>query len=49
MINMRGYLGSTALSRAAIGGHLECVRALLDREDIDANIARMRRNNIPYI
>lgn len=39
IINTRGYLGNTALSRAARGGHLECVKLLLDRDEIDPDIA----------
>ena len=38
-INKRGYLGNTALSRAARGGHLECVINLLKMPNIDPNIA----------
>ena len=37
-INHRGYLGNTALSRAARGGHVRCVEALLSRPEIDPNI-----------
>ena len=38
-VNTRGYLGNTALSRAARGGHVECVIALLRMSDINPNIA----------
>ena len=43
LVNTRGFLGSTALSRAARGGHLECVRTLLDREDIDPDIPNEKK------
>ena len=38
LINTKGYLGNTALSRAARGGFVECVQHLLDFPDIDPNI-----------
>lgn len=37
-VNARGYIGNTALSRAARGGHLDCVKALLAATLIDPNI-----------
>jgi len=42
-VNARGHLGNTALGRAARGGHSECVKILLEREDIDANIANEKK------
>lgn len=38
-INLRGYIGNTAISRAARGGHVECVEALLGASKINPNIA----------
>lgn len=38
-VNTRGYLGNTALSRAARGGHIECVTALIEVPDINPNVA----------
>ena len=38
-VNTRGYLGNTALSRAARGGHLECVITLINNPNINPNIA----------
>jgi myosin heavy subunit/ankyrin repeat protein len=37
-VNHRGYLGNTALGRAARGGHVQCVELLLKCEAIDCNI-----------
>lgn len=37
-VNARGFLGNTALSRAARGGHVECVIALLKIPEINPNI-----------
>ena len=37
-VDHRGYLGNTALSRAARGGHVDCVELLLAVETIDCNI-----------
>lgn len=37
-INLRGYLGNTALGRAARGGHTECVSALVSHDFINPNI-----------
>ena len=37
-INHQGYLGNTALSRAACGGHVECLEALLAMDAVDANL-----------
>jgi len=37
-VNHKGYLGNTALSRAARGGHEECVALLLAAKGIDPNI-----------
>mmetsp|Transcript_7339 Transcript_7339/g.11166 ORF Transcript_7339/g.11166 Transcript_7339/m.11166 type:complete len:215 (+) Transcript_7339:98-742(+) len=37
-LNLRGYLGNTAISRAAQGGHVECAAALMSQENIDPNI-----------
>jgi ankyrin repeat protein len=37
-LNARGYLGNTALGRAARGGHVACVRLLLGRADVDPNL-----------
>jgi len=38
-VNTRGYIGNTALARAARGGHLECVVALLTKSSqINPNI-----------
>mmetsp|Transcript_17233 Transcript_17233/g.26201 ORF Transcript_17233/g.26201 Transcript_17233/m.26201 type:complete len:186 (-) Transcript_17233:28-585(-) len=38
-INTRGYLGNTAIGRAARGGHLTCVKLLIEQTDtIDPNI-----------
>lgn len=42
-VNAQGYLGNTALGRAARGGHLECVKILLGREDIDPNIGNEKK------
>lgn len=38
-VNLRGYIGNTAISRAARGGHVECVEALLGASEINPNIA----------
>jgi ankyrin repeat protein len=38
-INTRGFLGNTAISRAARGGHVECVEALLGASETNPNIA----------
>ena len=38
-VNTRGYLGNTALARAARGGHVECVSILLKNSEINPNIA----------
>ena len=38
-VNNRGYLGNTALARAARGGHLQCVISLLSASQINPNIA----------
>mmetsp|Transcript_25555 Transcript_25555/g.29189 ORF Transcript_25555/g.29189 Transcript_25555/m.29189 type:complete len:197 (-) Transcript_25555:28-618(-) len=43
IINTRGYLGNTALGRAARGGHSECVKLLLERNEIDPNIANEKK------
>eukprot|EP00040_Diaphanoeca_grandis_P015009 m.76312 g.76312 ORF g.76312 m.76312 type:complete len:210 (-) comp24883_c0_seq2:387-1016(-) len=37
-VNHRGFIGNTALARAARGGHVDCVKALLTSASIDANI-----------
>ncbi|GFH61288.1 Haloacid dehalogenase-like hydrolase domain-containing protein [Chaetoceros tenuissimus] len=37
-INVKGYLGNTALGRAARGGHTKCCQLLLNRKDINPNI-----------
>lgn len=37
-VNARGYLGNTALGRAARGGHTPCVRLLLGRADVNPNL-----------
>ena len=37
-INLKGYLGNTALARAARGGHTKCCQLLLSRKDINPNI-----------
>lgn len=37
-INTRGFLGNTALVRAARGGHTACVKILLERSDINADL-----------
>ena len=37
-LNHKGYLGNTALSRAARGGHVECVRLLISQDKIDPNM-----------
>ena len=42
-VNHRGFLGNTALSRAARGGHVECLRALLSSPDIDPNIGNEKK------
>lgn len=39
IINERGYLGNTAIGRAARGGHLSCVEILLKQDEINPNIA----------
>jgi ankyrin repeat protein len=38
-VNTRGYLGNTALSRAARSGHVDCVIALLKIPEINPNIS----------
>jgi ankyrin repeat protein len=38
-VNRRGYMGNTALARAARGGHVECLRVLLGFPDTNPNIA----------
>jgi hypothetical protein len=38
-VNHRGYMGNTALARAARGGHVECLRVLLGFPDTNPNIA----------
>ena len=38
-VNARGYLGNTAIARAARGGYLDCVSALLKASQINPNIA----------
>ena len=45
-INHRGYLGNTALSRAARGGHVRCVEALLSRPEIDPNIPNDKNSTL---
>lgn len=43
-INTRGYLGNTAISRAARGGHLKCVLLLLDQKStINPNICNEKQ------
>lgn len=42
-INAKGYLGNTALGRAARGGHVDCVSLLLERDEIDANICNEKK------
>uniref|UniRef100_A0A7S3V746 Uncharacterized protein n=1 Tax=Chaetoceros debilis TaxID=122233 RepID=A0A7S3V746_9STRA len=42
-INAKGYLGNTALGRAARGGHADCVALLLERDEIDANICNEKK------
>ena len=42
-VNHRGYLGNTALSRAARAGHVECVRLLLGAPGIDPNIGNDKK------
>jgi ankyrin repeat protein len=37
-INTLGYLGNTALTRAARGGHTSCVKMLLERSDINPDL-----------
>eukprot|EP00559_Dactyliosolen_fragilissimus_P000910 CAMPEP_0184855732 /NCGR_PEP_ID=MMETSP0580-20130426/876_1 /TAXON_ID=1118495 /ORGANISM="Dactyliosolen fragilissimus" /LENGTH=205 /DNA_ID=CAMNT_0027350311 /DNA_START=168 /DNA_END=785 /DNA_ORIENTATION=- len=37
-INHQGYIGNTALSRAARGGHIDCVQAILGVKEVDPNI-----------
>jgi len=40
LVNTRGYIGNTALARAARGGHVDCVVALLTKASlVDPNIA----------
>ena len=43
VINTKGYLGNTALSRAARGGFVECVKILLDFPDIDPNLCNDKK------
>lgn len=38
VINRRGYLGNTALGRAARGGHVSCVLTLLKQDEINPNV-----------
>ena len=38
-VNHRGYMGNTALARAARGGHVECLRVLLGFPATNPNIA----------
>ncbi len=43
-INTRGYLGNTAIGRAARGGHLECVKLLLNQKGtINPNICNEKK------
>jgi len=42
-VNHRGYLGNTAISRAARGGHAKCVELLLAVETIDCDIPNDKR------
>ena len=42
-VNHRGFMGNTALSRAARGGHVECLRILLSSPDIDVNIGNEKK------
>lgn len=37
-LNRKGYLGNTALSRAARGGYVECVRMLISQDKINPNM-----------
>ena len=37
-VNTKGFLGNTALSRAARGGHLGCVSAILQASEVNPNI-----------
>lgn len=37
-LNIRGYLGNTALGRASRGGHVECVSTLISHKLINPNI-----------
>ena len=43
-VNHRGFLGNTALSRAARGGHVECLRVLLSSPAIDPNIGNEKKH-----
>ena len=38
-VNVRGFLGNTALARACRGGHYDCVSWLLNSTEINPNIA----------
>jgi len=38
LVNTRGYLGNTALARACRGGHIACVKLLLERSDANPDI-----------
>eukprot|EP00282_Hemiselmis_andersenii_P014734 CAMPEP_0114153258 /NCGR_PEP_ID=MMETSP0043_2-20121206/24252_1 /TAXON_ID=464988 /ORGANISM="Hemiselmis andersenii, Strain CCMP644" /LENGTH=171 /DNA_ID=CAMNT_0001248267 /DNA_START=144 /DNA_END=655 /DNA_ORIENTATION=- len=42
-VNHRGFLGNTALARAARGGHVECVAALVAAPGIDPNICNDKK------
>lgn len=42
-VNAQGYLGNTAIGRAARGGHLQCVKILLERKDINPNIPNEKK------
>jgi ankyrin repeat protein len=44
-INYQGFIGNTALARAARGGHVDCVNALLAAPTINPNI---RNNKFQY-
>ena len=37
-LNLRGYLGNTAIARASRGGHVDCVESLIAQSMIDPNI-----------
>ncbi|KAJ1493398.1 ankyrin repeat-containing domain protein [Baffinella frigidus] len=42
-VNHRGFLGNTALSRAARGGHVETLRVLIASPSIDPNIGNEKK------